>query len=159
MSIFDVRLRVSDPSGFINFIEVADTASLPAAPASQTAYKVTADGNYYATDVLTGAVLADYEIQDLFVSDARIQNWIDLSGEDYATCQSIDAIKPQLLAKMQLVRNGTGAELAQYQTLKGTYDYLKELSTECNEDKKTNDGNSTGKMGGSKAPTIGGGDI
>jgi len=159
MSVFDVRLRISDPAGFINFIEIATTGDLPAAPASQTAYLVTADGNYYATDKLTGAVLADYEIQDLYVSDARIQNWIDLNGEDYATCQAINAIKPQLLTQMQLVRNGTGAESTQYQTLRDTYYYLKELSIECSETKKSNDNNNSGRMGGSKAPVIGGGDI
>jgi len=159
MSVFDVRLRISDPSGFINFIEIATTGDLPAISASQTAYLVTADGNYYATDKLTGAVLADYEIQDLFVSDERIQNWIDLSGEDYATCQAIKAILPQLGAMMQLKKNGTGAEAVEYQTLKDTYTYYRDLLALCNDEKKSNENNNSGRMGGSKAPTIGGGDI
>ena len=159
MSIFDVRLRISDPAGFIAFIEVATTGDLPAAPANQTAYLVTADGNYYATDKLTGAIASDYEIQELYVSDDRIQNWIDLVSEDYATCQAIKAIMPQLGKQMMLVRMGTGAESTQYQTLKDTYDYYKNLLALCNEEKKTNSGNTTGRMGAMKAPEIAGGEV
>ena len=159
MSIFDVRLRISDPAGFIAFVEVATTALLPAAPANQTAYKVTADGNYYATDKTSGATPADYEIQELLISDARIQNWITLNGEDYATCQAINAIKPQLLQKMQLVRIVDGADSTQYQTLKDTYEYLKALGEECKEESRTNAGNNTGKIGAMKVPEVAGGAV
>jgi hypothetical protein len=108
---------------------------------------------------LTGAAASDYAIEELFVSDARIQGWITLVDEDYATCEAIKAILPQLGKQMQLVRNGTGAEAVQYQTLRDAYYYYKDLLALYSEEKKTNNNNNTGRMGGSKAPTIAGGDV
>ncbi len=145
MSVFNVRLRISDPAGFIAFEEVT---SLPGIYKPQTAYLF--NGSYYSEGG---------EIETLYVSDDRIQNWIDLKDEDYATCQAIKAILPQLGAAMQLKRMGAGAESTEYQTLKDTYTYYKDLLSICNDDKKSNDNNNSGRMGGSKAPVIGGGDI
>lgn len=160
MSVFDVRLRISDPPGFIAFVEVATTILLPSAPANQTAYKVTADGNYYATDEASPVTVPDdYDIQELLVSDARIEAWITEGGEDFATCQSIKNILPQLGKQMQIVRTTTGAETTEYQTLKDTYTYYKDLLALCTEEKKSNEGNNSGRMGGSKAPVIAGGDV
>ena len=154
MSIFDVRLRISDPPGFIAFEEVAN---LPATPANQTAYLY--NSNYYSTDKLTGAVATDYEIEELLVSDERIQNWITLVDEDYAVCQAIKAILPQLGKQMQIARLGTGAESVAYQTLRDSYYYYKDLSEMCNEDIKAKAGNNTGRMGAMKVPEIAGGEV
>ena len=156
MSIFDVRLRISDPAGFIAFEEVS---VLPAIPANQTAYKLTTDGNYYSTDKLTGVIASDYEIEELLISDERLQNWIDLEDEDYAVCQSIKAILPQLGKQMQLARIGTGAESVAYQTLRDVYYYYKDLSSECTKERKVKAGNNTGRMGAMKVPEIAGGEI
>lgn len=157
--IFDVRLRISDPPGFIAFEEEATTGDLPAAPASQTAYLVTADGNYYSTEKTAGATESDYEIEELLISDARIGNWIDMGGEDFATCQALKAILGQLGRSMQIKKNATGAESVEYQTLADSYSYYKGILTLCSEEKKSNEGNNSGKWGGSADPIIAGGNI
>ena len=150
--IFDVRLRVSDPPGFIQFIDSA----LPAAPASQTAYLLA--GNYYSTEK-TSAAPSDYSVEDLLVSDIRISTWIDLSGSDYAVCQSLKSIISQIGRSLQIKKNATGADTVEYQTLKDTYDFYKEMLALCSEDKKSNDGNNSGRWGQSLQPEIAGGNL
>ena len=151
--IFDVRLRLSDPAGFIQFIESA----LPESPEPQTAYMVS--GVYYSTEKPSCALTEDYSIEDLRVSDIRISTWIDLNGSDYATCQSLKAFLPQIGKEMQLTKNSTGAESVEYQALKDTYYYYKDLLALCSEEKKSNDGNSSGRYLGSVQPEIGGGNL
>lgn len=145
MSLFDVRLRISDPSGFIR-LETAVT--FPVSPLKQTAYLI--DGDYYSTAT---------NILDLRISDERIQNWIDLKDEDYATCQAIKAILPQLGAEIGIVRSTTGAESTEYSTLIDTYNYYKSLLADCTSEKKSNENNNSGRWGGSKAVEIAGGNI
>ena len=145
MSIFDVRLRISDPPGFIS---LESAVAFPASPANQTAYLIGSD--YYSTATV---------IETLRVSDVRIQAWITLVDEDYAVCQSIKAILPQLGAELGLVRSGTGAESTEYTTLIDTYNYYKSLLAELTEEKKSNDNNNSGRIGGSYAVEIGGGNL
>lgn len=146
MSLFDVRLRISDPSGFIR-LETAVT--FPVSPLKQTAYLLP-DGYYYDTATTT---------VDLRISDERIQNWIDLKDEDYATCQAIKAILPQLGAEIGIVRSTTGAESTEYSTLIDTYNYYKSLLADCTSEKKSNENNNSGRWGGSKAVEIAGGNL
>ena len=145
MSIFDVRLRISDPAGVIR---IESATVFPATPKKQTAYLI--GGDYYITAT---------KILDLRVSDERIQNWINLKNEDYAVIQSIKAILPQLGAELGLVRSGTGAESTEYTTLIDTYNYYKSLLAELSEDKKSNDNNNSGRFGSSVQPLIAGGNI
>jgi hypothetical protein len=157
--IFDVRLRISDPPGFITFAEVATKTDLPATPASQTAYLVAADGNYYSTEKPSDAAPSDYSVEELLVSDARIGNWIDLSGEDSATCNSLKGIISQIGRSLQIKKNATGADSVEYQTLKDTYDYYKSMLALCSEEKKSNAGNNSGKWGQTVQPEIAGGNV
>lgn len=157
--IFNVRLRISDPPGFIAFVEVATTGDLPAIPANQTAYLVTADGNYYSTTKTSGAVLSDYTIEELRVSDARIGAWIDSGGEDFATCQSLKAILAQIGPELGIKKNETGAESVEYQALLDVYNYYNGLLDLCKEEKRSNENNNSGRWGGSKQPEIAGGNL
>lgn len=145
MSVFDVRLRISDPTGFIRIVEATE---FPTTPLSQTLYLI--DGDYYSTATT---------IETLRVSDERIENWITLNDEDYATCQAIKAILPQIGAEIGIVRSGTGAESTEYTTLIDTYNYYKSLLADCTAEKKSNDNNNSGRWGGSKAVEIGGGNL
>ena len=159
LQIFEVRLRISDPAGFISFIEVADTASLPTDPASQTAYLVTADGNYYSTEKTIGATPADYSIEELKVSDVRISAWIDAADVDTATCMALKAIISQIGQSMQIKRNDAGADSTEYQSLKDTYEYYKGLLLLCSEEKQSNNNNNSGRYSGTVQPEIGGGNL
>lgn len=134
-------------------------ADLPAVPANQTCYYVDETLNYYSTEKLTGAVPSDYSIESLRISDTRISNWIDLYGEDGATCQAIKAIISQIGQELQIKKNTTGADSTEYQTLKDTISFYRDLLALCSEEKKSNAGNNSGKWGGSADPIIAGGDL
>ena len=157
--IFNVRLRIDDPAGFINFESVADTASLPADPSPQTAYKVVSTGAYVSTELTTGATPSDYDPVDLRVSDVRIGAWIDSKGEDYATCQALSAIISKIGNELVFVRNKAGAEDVEYTSLRDTLSYYKDLKAACSEESKKNNKNSTGRWGGSKEYIPGGGNL
>lgn len=157
--IKEVRLRIDDPSGFINLIEVANAAALPSSPESQTAYKLTDTGVYVATDKDPPVVSTDYETQELLVSDARISAWIDAEDVNYATCQALKNIVAKLGKRLRLVKNRAGAEETEYTSLKDTYDYYKGLLDLCESEKKSEDNNNSGRIGQMKQPEIAGGNL
>ncbi len=157
--IFEIRLRISDPPGFISFLEIALLESLPAVPANQTCYYVDETLNYYSTEKTSGALPANYTVEALRVSDTRLSNWIDLYGLDGATCQAIKAIISQIGQELQIKKNATGADSVEYQALADTIAFYKDLLSLCSEQKKSNANNNSGKMGGSAAPVIAGGDL
>ena len=144
--IKEVRLRIDDPEGFINILEVA---VLPAVYVPQTAYKLTTDGLYYS----------DGEVLELRVSDTRISIWIDADDVDSATCRALKQIINKLGKELQLARITAGADTTQYTALKDTYEYYKGILAECNDTKRTNDNNSTGRIGAMIAPEIAGGEV
>lgn len=158
--IFNLRLRIKDPQGFIQFLEVADKASLPASPASQTAYKVTADGNYYSTEKTLGAVEADYSTEELYISDTTLSLMIDTYGEDGATCKALQSIIASITYEMRgLKSNKAGADTTEYQGLKDILDAYKYLLDLCSDNKKSNENNNSGRYMSTCQPIIGGGNL
>jgi len=156
--IKEVRIRVDDPAGFQDIIEVANSAALPAAPSPYTAYKLADTGAYVATDLESGATASDYERQPLRVSDSRIDNWIDTYSIDKAECKALDAIATRLGSEVRLRRVQAGSESTEFTALKDLYNYYKELSDECKERYRKSKGNSTGRYGYSDQPEIAGGE-
>lgn len=161
--IFAVRLRIKDPEGFIGFIEVADVASIPvspAVPASQTAYKTTLEGNYYSTTKAAPTATTDYNIVELYVSDSTLSLMIDTYGSDGATCKALDSIISSIAYEMRgLKSNGAGADKTDYQNLKDVIEVYKYLRSLCNDTKKSNENNSSGRYLKTFQPTIAGGNI
>jgi hypothetical protein len=158
--LFSTRLRIKDPMGFIAFVEVAATSNLPAAPQSQTAYLVTANGNYYSTTVTAGAIETDYSIEDLRISDVALGLLIDTYGEDSATCRALSSIKQTIVNEMLYLRkNTTGADTTEYQDLKTILAVYNDLIADCKEIKKSNENNNSGRWTTTKQPTIGGGNL
>ncbi len=154
--IKEVRLRIDDPAGFINIVEVA---ALPATSSPQTAYKLTTDGLYYSTEELTGLTASDYEALELMVSDTRISLWIDDDDVDAAACRALKQIINKVGKELTLVRITAGADTTQYTSLKDTYEYYKGILADCQDNKRTNDNNSTGRIGCTIQPTIAGGEV
>lgn len=158
--IKEVRLRIGDPFGFINFLEVADAASLPASPVNQTGYKTTDTGYYYSTEKTSPSVPGDYNIEDLQVSDARISAWIDAYGIDSAACRALSQIIAQLGKELGgFKRNRSGAEEVEYNSIKDMYDYYKSILDLCKENERSESNTSTGKIGKMKVPEIAGGNL
>jgi hypothetical protein len=160
----EVRLRISDPYLFIDILSVAASANLPiapAAPASQTVYKTISTGAYYAPSIDAPAVAPDdYTIQELRISDSRIEGWIDSGGVNYATCRALKQIVAQLGVELGgIKKTSTGAEDTEFQDILSLYNYYKGLLADCKEDAKEEAGNSTGRIGKMTAPTIAGGNL
>ncbi|MDH4127376.1 MAG: hypothetical protein OEV44_01385 [Spirochaetota bacterium] len=152
--IKEVRLRIDDPEGFIDILEVATTLLLPSDPAPQTCYKVTANGNYYSTTKTTGATSADYTVLPLLISDARISAWIDDKGISYASCNSLKQIIARLSKDYQIKRSVTGSESTEFTSLKDMLDYYHSLLDMCQAEYDKENKNSSGKWGSSKPVII-----
>ena len=157
--IKEVRLRVDDPAGFQDILEVASSANLPAVPAPYTVYKLTDTGAYMSTDLESGAAASDYSRHDLRVSDARISAWIDAYSVDQAECKALAAIATRLGSEVKLKRVSGGAETTEWTALIELYNYYKELSQECKERYQVSQGNSTGRYVSTDYTVIAGGDL
>lgn len=154
-----LRLDISDPANYIDLVEVATPSLLPAAPGSQTAYKVMSTGKYMATDTETGAVAADYEAVELQLSDDRLSLWLGSYVYDEAVIYALKAIIKRLGGQLYLVKNETGNEKAEYIKLLDLYEYYKQLLKRAKDDLNTVELNSTGKWSSSTNPEIAGGNI
>lgn len=157
--IAEVRVRIDDPSGFASILSVADVTALPAAPQAYTAYRVEDTGAYVSTDKTSGAVAADYETVDIYVSDARIEAWIDAESVDFAECRGYHAIASKIGRQMELVRNTSGAETEEFQGIAAMHNYYKGLAKDCEQRKNEDTGNNTGRYGATSAVSIGGGNL
>lgn len=158
--IKSVRLSIGDPYVFINILEVSALPVDPLEPESQTAYKLTTDGGYYATEKTSGTyVLADYEKQDLQISDARLGLWIDSYGETAAICKALKQMLAYIGKELSITASKTGAESTEYTDLQKVKDYYKDLLSLCDTEEKKEDKNNTGTFGNSKQPVVAGGNI
>lgn len=157
--IYDLRLKVADPPGFIAFISIADSSQLPATPASQTAYRQSDTGEYKATEKTFGAIAADYAVQELRISDSKISALIDAYGEDPAVCRVIKNIIAQLGNEMMVKKNDAGADSTEYTSLKDMLSFYKDLLSICESTVASNEGNNSGRFFTSKIPDVAGGNI
>lgn len=157
--IKEVRLRINDPPGFVDFAEVANAAALPADPTHQYGYKTTDTGEYWSTELESGASQSDYTLEDLQISDARISAYIDASDTDTATCQSIKQIISNIGKSMGVERSTNGADTIVFAGLKDNYDYYKGLLSLCQDTKKENNNNDSGRFYKTKTVEIAGGNI
>lgn len=148
--IREVRLTISDPSGFIDFLEVANFAALPGTPVAQTAYKTTDTTTYYGKDSGT------WEALKLRVSDSRISGWIDTFGTDGAARKSVEAIIAGLPAEYMMVSNGDGAEKTEFQKLDVVEKFYRNLLAALTPASATS---VTGRYVKTKNPVIAGGNV
>jgi hypothetical protein len=160
MSLEDVkelRLSINDPQGYNDLIEVAEMDDLPAAHQPQTAYYVTAVGGFFATEKLTGATEADYELVEVFYSNLVYKKLIDTLGLENAICRSFHIISRKLFGQLGLVRSTAGSEVTEYQRLRDVYLYYRDLAADCKKDKDSDAGTNTGRIGYTTQPEIAGG--
>lgn len=148
--IKEVRLTISDPPGFIDFIEVADFNALPATQVAQTAYKAIDTGTYY--DKSTGSWLAER----LLVSDADISTWIDAFGVQGAVRKAVERILATLPAHMQIVKNSDGAESTEFLKLLDLQKFYRQWLDDLTPPDQTVN---TSRRGKSAAVCIAGGNV
>lgn len=135
--IKSVRLKIKDPLGYINLIEVAE---LPETVASQTAYTITDSGVYQK---LTGTTWSTLKIE---ISDASISTYIDLYGIDKAVVKCIQEILMSVGKSMGTLRFNSGTESVEYNTLKSIYDFYKGMIASLNDDIQETSGTNTGRF-------------
>ena len=145
-SIIDIRERIADPAGFI---EIVSVASIPASPDEQTAYRV-ADNTYLDSDG---------ERIDLIISDGALDALITTYGIDKAQCYSYSKIRQQLGSQLSIKKLSAGADSTEFISLAEKYQYYKNLENDCKEKVASKNGNSSGRMGQSIQPIIGGGNL
>lgn len=153
--IVELRLTVNDPVNYINIVDVATIASLPASPEAFTAYHVAENGGYYSTILATGAVPGDYTLQNIIMSDARISAIIDTSGIAGAEIAFYRMAVRKLGAQLVLVKNTDGAESSEYQRIDSMVLYYKSLIG----DVESVVGANTGRWFVTNTPAIGGGNV
>jgi hypothetical protein len=157
--IFDLRIKIADPPGFISFAEVSDSASLPESPVSQTAYLQADTGEYKSTEVTSAATADDYEVETLSISDAVLSDLIDTYGEASAVCRAIKRVVAQLGNEMRIKKLDGGADSTEYQSLADLVSYYNDLLDIFSDQKASEENADTGRMFKTKSPIIGGGNL
>lgn len=158
-AIKDLRLDISDPANYIDLVEVANAAALPAAPAQQTAYKLTDIGSYVATDKESSATASDYELVELQLSDSRISTWLDVYTHDETVVLSLKAIIKRLGGQLVLEKNDSGNESAQYTKLIDMYNYYRRMLKDQQQTVEKDNNDNTGKWGQMQQPEVAGGNL
>lgn len=146
----EARLRLRDPGGAIDLAHVATQLDLPSFPARQTVYRTDDNGAYLRWDEAWLPV-------DLVLSDARLNNLIDLYGVSNATARAINFIIAGLYERLQIVRMDAGTENIQYQTISDSLAFYKELRTQFKDDAAEETHMNTGRYLKAPSHTVGGG--
>jgi len=157
--IKQLRLRIGDPAGVINIIQVSTLEDLPETPRQQTAYYVISTRYYMQTSLLSGAKPSDYTEINLRISDEYLQDLIDAYGVEASICKAYKWIIARLGNELVLVRNSTGAESTEYQRILDMLNYYKQVAKDCTDEYNKSQLNSTGRFYKSKQPNIAGGNI
>lgn len=135
--IKSVRLKIKDPLGYINLIEVDE---LPESAESQTAYTITDSGVYQK---LTGTTWSTLKLE---ISDASISTYIDLYGVDKAVIKCVQEILMSVGKALGMVKFDSGTESVQYQTLSSVYAFYKSMLDSLKEDINETAGTNTGRF-------------
>ena len=148
--IFNVRLSVKDPMGFISIVEVANVASLPVNPAAQTLYFVADISEYQAYEDNA------WVRQDIEMSNAVMSTFIDLYGEMKAQLFIIKDFVRSIGKKLWITQHNDGSESFQYQNLTTMYNFYKGMMDDLKEDVAEESNSNTGRYVRTKKPVIGG---
>jgi hypothetical protein len=157
--IHTLRIDTSDPPDIIQITIVATFTALPSSPTPQTAYYISDSGIYVATEKESDAIPDDYEVLELFLSDARIGSLIDSFGADKAVYKAVKLISTKLANKLIIVKNKAGAESIEYIKLLDLWDYYDKIAKSIKDEINDSNLNSTGRWGTSTQPEIAGGNL
>ena len=135
--IKSVRLKIKDPLGYINLIEVSE---LPSTAASQTAYTITDSGVYQELKNATWKTIK------LEISDERISTFIDLYGVEEAVIKCVQDMVMALGKQLSVAQVNSGAESVIYQNLTTTYNFYKNMLATLKEDIRATSGTNTGRF-------------
>lgn len=148
-----VRLELNDPEDIIDIVEVADAGSLPATPASQTAYLQDDTGEYKVYEN------GSFTIVELEISDDMLSTWLTDYGVDQTVYRACNYIARRLGKRMQLVKLQSGAESPEYTAMLDQLKFYQSVRDDFILQSRREQKNFTGRMGKSSQPEIGGGNL
>lgn len=153
--IHALRIDITDPPEIIQIISVATLTTLPIEPKPQAAYYIIDSAKYVYTEKTSGAVPADYNNLDLFLSDAKLNSLLNTFGHDIAIYKALKLISSKIWSRCLAVKNTDGATSTEYIRLKDLYDYYKSLISDFKNDTTAG----TGGYYTTKSQTIAGGNL
>lgn len=159
IQIQTLRIEISDPPDVIQILAVATLADLPTEPEPQTAYYITDTKIYVTTEKAASAIPSDYNVTELFLSDARLGILFDSYGADKSIYKAIVLISSKLASKLMTVKNTTGSESIEYIKLLDLYKYYENLVNTFKAEEKEKSLNNTGRFCTMKQPEIAGGNL
>ena len=149
-SLKELRIRTSDPFGFIDIQTVADKTELPATPIAQTVYRSEADKEYleYKNSAWVHV--------DIEISDEMMNSLIASYGVTKSVEKCINLILASLGKKLSIEKSDSGTESFTFTSLKAQYDFYKALKTDAKEEASEETGYSTGRFFASGHSVVGG---
>ena len=149
-SLKELRLRTSDPFGFIDIQTVANKAALPATPKAQTVYRSEADSEYFEYKN------AAWVHVDIEVSDEMTNGFIAMYGVTKSIEKVVSLILASLGKKLSIERSESGTESFTFTNLKSMYNYYKSLKADAKEEASDESGYSSGRFFASGPSMVGG---
>lgn len=148
--IFEMRLSLKDPAGFISIIEVADEAARPASPIAQTLYFITAINEYHAFEE------GEWARQDVEMGNDRVGLFIDLYGVAKARYYIVKEYIRSLGQKLYLAQHDNGSESFTFQSITAMLTFYKGILADLNEEIAIEAGANTGRYVRTKRQRVGG---
>lgn len=149
-SLKELRIRTSDPFGFIDIQTVVNNAAFPATPKAQTVYRSEADSEYFEYKNSAWVHV------DIEVSDEMMNSLIASYGVTKSVEKCINLILASLGKKLAIEKSDSGTESFTFTSLKAQYDFYKALKTDAKEEASEETGYSTGRFFGSCGSVVGG---
>ena len=149
-SLKELRLRTSDPFGFIDIQTAANQAAFPATTKAQTVYRSEADSEYFEYKNSAWVHV------DIEVSDEMMNTFIASYGVTKSVEKCINLILASLGKKLAIERSDSGTESFTFTSLKAQYDFYKALKTDAKEEASEETGYSTGRLFASGPSVVGG---
>ena len=149
-SLKELRIRTSDPFGFIDIQTAVNQAAFPATPKAQTVYRSESDSEYF--EYKDGA----WSHVDIEISDDMMNSFIASYGVTKSVEKCINLILASLGKNLSIERSESGTESFTFTSLKAQYDFYKALKTDAKEEASEETGYSTGRFFASGPRVVGG---
>ena len=149
-SLKELRLRTSDPFGFIDIQTAANQSAFPTTPKAQTVYRSEADSEYFEYKN-SAWVHVDIEI-----SDDMMNTFIASYGVTKSVEKCLNLIIASLGKKLAIAQSDSGTEAFTFTSLQSMLDYYRSMRDEAKEEASEETGYSTGRFFASGPSVVGG---
>lgn len=149
-SLKELRLRTSDPFGFIDLQTVANKTLLPATPIAQTAYRSEVDKEYL--EYKNGS----WVHVNIEISDEMMNGFIDQYGVTKSIEKCINIILASIGKKLFIAQSSSGTESFTFTNLTTMRNFYEALKETAKEEASSETGYSSGRFLASGPSIVGG---